>query len=122
MTDVLTAVLSTQTLGGLCAREYLGYPCIAGTGYACTCADVRSTSAEVVTDGKGAPVLALSLELLPGILDTKPLVRALTLTGYRADWKMSNGGLERGIVVDVTYDLFRPENRALKKRVLEQGL
>lgn len=121
MTDTLTDVVSTQTLGGLCAREYLGYPCIAGTGYACTCTDVRSASVEVVTDSKGAPVLALSLELFPGILDTKQLVRALHLTGYRADWKMRNGGLERGVTVDVTYDLTRQENKALRSHV-EQAL
>src|SRR5262245_56366474 len=118
MTDTLTDVVSTQTLGGLCAREYLGYPCIAGTGYACTCTDVRSASVEVVTDSKGAPVLALSLELFPGILDTKPLVRALHLTGYRADWtRLSNGGLDRGVTVQVSYELNRQENRALREHV-----
>ena len=83
MTEALGEVVSAQTLEGLCAREYLGFACLAGSGYDCTCADVK-TAAVQVEDGKAGPVLALSLELLPGVHNTKPLVRAIHLTGYRA--------------------------------------
>lgn len=119
----LSGVVSTKTLGGLCAREYLGFTCLAGSGYDCTCSDVKTAAVEVVEDSKAGPVLVLSLELLPGILNTKPLVRAVHLTGYRAEWtQIGNGGLEHGVTLRVSYQLDRPENKALREHVLEQAL
>lgn len=120
MTEVLDGVVSTQTLG-TCAREFLGFACLAGSGYDCTCADVRSAAVQV-EDSKAGPVLVLSLELLPGILNTKPLIRAVHLTGYRAEWtQIGNGGLEHGVTLRVSYQLDRPENKVLKAHVEEQG-
>lgn len=121
MTETLGEGVSTQTLGTTCAREFLGFSCLAGSGYACTCENVK-TAVVHVTDSKAGPVLVLSLEMKQGILNTNPLVTAVDLTGYRANWtQISNGGLEHGITVQVSYQLNRQENRALKTHVEEQG-
>src|SRR5690349_6388059 len=110
----LAEVVETRTLGGTCAREYLGYACIAGTGYGCTCDDVATLTSEVVRDEKGA-ALVLSIELTRYVHDTKPLIAAIGLTGYRADWKVAGGTVEHGVRVRVEYDLYRAENRRLRQ-------
>ena len=121
MTETLSGVVSTQTLG-TCAREFLGFACLAGSGYDCTCADVKTASVEV-EESKAGPVLVLQLELQQGILNTKPLVRAVHLTGYRVEWtQIGNGGLEHGVTLRVSYQLDRPENKTLKAHVEKQGL
>lgn len=121
MTGVFTGVVSSKTLGGTCAREYLGHACIADTGYSCTCTNVASTGVELVEDANGA-VLALTIELAQYIHDTKPLTNALSLTGYRSAWQVTGANLEHGVRVRVEYDLHRAENRRLRQHVLDTGL
>lgn len=115
MTEVFTGVLEVSTLAE-CPRKVLGFACISDTGYKCLCYDVRSTEVETVADTRG-PVLVLTLELFPNG-DAKSLTSALRMTGnYRADWKISGAGINRGPTVTVSYDLWRPENKSLREHL-----
>lgn len=120
-TDVLTGVISSTPLS-TCGRVLLGKTCLKELRYECLCTNVTRSLAEVVEDETGGTArFVLTLELENGIHEWSQVRKSIDLMGYKADYKVSLGGLERGMEIVSTFPLSKRENADL--RVLaESGL
>lgn len=113
-TDVLTEVISTETLK-FCPREHLGLTCTSPL-YDCLCEDVGACTMDIknVTHG---PVAVLTMYLLPGVTDWSGIRKGIQLSGnYRAEWAVRMPtGLGSGLTVEARWELWKNENKKLQQ-------
>lgn len=115
----LTDEVQESPVAGQCPRELLGLSCLVNE-YDCLCNYVVSASLEVAEHERGTPVARLTVKLRPLDKDWSVVRKSIELVGYRADYRVSAPAtLTSGLELVSTFDLYRPQNAALRMYLAE---
>ena len=113
-TGLTSEPVQDSEAAGECPRELLGLACLRDV-YGCLCQSVVRASLEVAQHERGTPLARLTVELQPLDRDWSVVRKSIELVGYKADYRVSAPAtVSSGLVLVATFDLYRPQNAALR--------